>query len=134
MRAYRSFLDRWSYRHPYPWDLWNTFEDVTGEDLGWFWQHWYHETGVLDQAVESVVARENGTEIVIRSIGDVPMPTRLSLTLADGGTLEREIPVEEWLTGARMRSLLVDGEVVRVEIDPENAFPDVDRDNNVWSR
>lgn len=134
MRAYRTFLERWSYRHPYPWDLWNTFEDVTGEDLSWFWHHWYHETAVLDQAVESVVAGENGTEIVIRAIGEAPMPSRLSITLADGGTLQREIPVEEWLTGARTRSVRVEGEVVRVEIDSENAFPDVDRDNNVWTR
>lgn len=132
--AYHTFLQRWSYRHPYPWDLWNTFEDLTGEELGWFWRHWYHGTGVLDQAVESVTAREGGTEIVIRAIGEAPMPTRLSITLADGGTLQREIPVEEWLDGARTRAIEVTGEVVRVEIDPENAFPDVDRTNNSWSR
>lgn len=133
-RAYHTFLQRWSYRHPYPWDLWNTFEDVTGEDLGWFWDHWYHGTGVLDQAVESVTAREEGTEIVIRAIGEAPMPTRLSITLANGSTVQREIPVAEWLGGARTRAVMVTGDFVRVEIDPENAFPDVDRTNNSWSR
>jgi hypothetical protein len=28
----------------------------------------------------------------------------------------------------------VDGPVDRVEIDAEEAFPDLDRDNNVWTR
>ena len=132
LRAYHTFLDRWKYKHPYPWDLWNTFEDVTGRDLDWFWHAWYYETGVLDQAVESVTSGAEGTEIVIMSIGENPMPTPLSITLSDGSTIEREVPVEEWLDGSRSHRLVVPGTVVRVEIDPENLFPDADRENNIW--
>ena len=91
--AYHAFLQRWSYRHPYPWDLWNTFEDVTGQDLEWFWHHWYHGTGVLDQAVESVMAREDGTEIVIRAIGEAPMERAASITLVCGMIPARAITV-----------------------------------------
>src|SRR5690606_8522910 len=38
MRAYREYFQRWKYRHPYPWDMWHTFEDVAGRDLDWFWR------------------------------------------------------------------------------------------------
>jgi len=29
---------------------------------------------------------------------------------------------------------MIDGPVVRVEIDPERDYPDIDRANNVWPR
>lgn len=136
-RAYREFYDRWAWKHPYPWDLWRTFEDVTGRDLDWFWRSWYYETWVLDQAVASVETGPGGaTTITIEDRGRVPMPARLAVTLADGEVRRLEVPVETWLSGARTATLRVDGAspVTRVEIDPERVFPDIDRANNVWSR
>jgi len=46
----------------------------------------------------------------------------------------REIPVDVWLSGARRYTLTLDGPatVTKIEIDPENAFPDIDRSNNRW--
>lgn len=132
LSAYREYLDRWKYRHPYPWDMWNTFEDVAGRDLDWFWESWYYGTGVLDQAVESVTTVPDGTEIVIRSLGENPMPTRLTIQLADGSTVDRQIPVESWFGGVDTNSVVVPGTVTRVEIDAANDFPDINRENNVW--
>ena len=133
-RAYREFIQRWAFRHPYPWDMWNTFEDVSGRDLDWFWRSWYYETWTLDQAVESVSPEAGGTRIVIRDRGNVPMPVLLSIRLSSGEEIRREIPVESWLGGARTASVTIPGQVTRVEIDPELRFPDLDRTNNGWSR
>lgn len=134
LRAYREFYDRWSFRHAYPWDLWNTFEDVSGRELDWFWRGWYYETWVLDQAVESVTAAGDSTRIVVEDRGRVPMPVRLAITTAGGERITRAVPVDVWLRGAATTTVTVPGTVVRVEIDPERLFPDVDRTNNVWER
>jgi hypothetical protein len=134
LQAYREYLERWKYRHPYPWDMWNTFEDVAGEDLDWFWAGWYHGTGVYDQAIESVAPATGGTEVVIRAIGENPMPTPLTITLEGGGQVRREIPVDNWFGGVETNTVVVPGAVARVEIDAENLFPDADRENNVWDR
>ena len=135
MRAYREYFQRWKYRHPYPWDMWHTFEDVAGRDLDWFWRSWYFETWTLDQAVESVTSTDDGTEIVIADRGLVPMPTPVTITYADGRTEQRMVEVEHWLAGHRSATIRVDpGSVSRVEIDADMAFPDVDRANNTWSR
>jgi hypothetical protein len=50
--------------------------------------------------------------------------------------LRREVPVEHWLQGHRSAELRLPASpaVVRVEIDPERAFPDIDRQNNTWRR
>jgi hypothetical protein len=142
MAAYREFHRRWVFRHPYPWDLWSTFEDVSGLDLGWFWRAWYLESTEdggewwLDQAVESVERLAGGeTRVVVRDQGWIPMPVHLTATRQDGTVVQAVEPVERWLEGAdRVEIVLPAGaRVVRVEIDAAQHFPDVDRRNNVWT-
>ncbi len=135
LRAYREYGRRWIGRHPQPYDFWNTFEDVTGKDLSWFWRTWYFETWTLDQALSGVHARGAWTEIEVENRGRAPMPARLAVTRADGSVERVEVPVEVWLDGAsrhvvRVRSAPA---ISRVEIDPEGAFPDVDRSNQRWT-
>jgi hypothetical protein len=63
------------------------------------------------------------------------VPTRLVVTAENGATTGAEVPIEVWTTDRRREatlSLPVLGRVVRVEIDPEQVYPDVDRENNVW--
>jgi hypothetical protein len=134
-RAYQGYLRTWAFRHPKPWDFFNYFNTSTGQDLSWFWQTWYYETWVLDQSVASVTAGARGTEIVVRDFGDAPMPARLTITLAGGDKLEREIPVTTWLSGTRTDTVTVPAgqEVVQVEIDARGGFPDVMRKNNFWA-
>lgn len=135
--AYRTFIQDWAFKHPTPWDFFNTFERVADRDLDWFWTSWYYETWVLDQAVESVTTAGGETVITVGDLGFAPMPTRLRIQTSRGGTLEREIPVTHWLGGAVSAEVRVGydaGEVVRVELDPDHLFPDVDRENNVWEQ
>ena len=64
------------------------------------------------------------------------MPVRLAVTQS-GRRVERLVDSGDvWLTGAQeIRCSLESGAKVRsIEIDPENAFPDVDRENNKWVR
>jgi hypothetical protein len=137
-RGYQAYARAWAFRHPQPYDFFNAFNTAAGRDLGWFWSAWYDHPWSLDQAVQGVTASSGGgTEITIADRGNVPMPARLAITRQNGQTERREVPVEVWLAGARIATLPIPGggsPVVRVEIDPERAFPDVDRTNNVWTR
>ncbi|KPK80239.1 MAG: peptidase, partial [Gemmatimonas sp. SM23_52] len=128
-RAYHRFIRTWAYKHPEPWDLFNLFSSESGMDLDWFWRTWYYETWTLDQAVGSLRADADGTTIIIEDRGWAPMPARVTITLADGEILSREVPVEVWLNGKTSAELRVPpgSPVVRVEIDAENGFPDIDR-------
>ncbi len=134
--ALRGFIDAWKYKHPYPWDMFNAFEDASGRDLDWFWRSWYYETWVLDQAVEQVAPIEGGTRIVIEDRGEVPMPATVEITLRDGTKLQRKIDVQTWLEGATTAVLTVEAEqdVTKVVIDPDFLFPDINRANNKWEK
>lgn len=132
--AHREFMKRWEYKHPYPWDFFNTVEDVAGRELDWFWRSWYYETWVLDQAVSSVDIEDGVTTVVIEDKGNVPMPVPLRLTFDDGSMLETQLDVLDWLDGRTILdfSVKTDKAVTRVEIDPAIHFPDANRMNNVW--
>ncbi len=134
MRAYREYGRRWQWKHPTPLDLFNTFDDVAGRDLDWFWRTWFYETWTLDQAVGRVTPSANGTTIVVEDRGLAPMPAEVTVTY-DGGRSERlSVPVETWLGGARQATLTAPaGTVTRVEIDAGKFYPDVDRANNLWT-
>jgi hypothetical protein len=135
-RAYREYGRRWINKHPTPSDMWNTFNDVSGRDLWWFWRTWFYETWTLDQAIASVTPAGGALEIVVEDRGLAPMPARVAVTRADG-TIERlEVPVEVWLGGAKRHTLRVanGATVSKVEIDPEQLFADVDRTNQTWTK
>ncbi len=134
-RAFREYGRRWSGRHPYPADFFNTMDDVAGRDLGWFWRTWFYEPWPLDQAVGPVTTSGDSTAITVEDRGLAPMPVRLAITRADGHVQRLEVPVAVWLSGGRRTTVRVAAQpaVARVEIDPEGVFPDVDRDNQVWS-
>jgi hypothetical protein len=136
IRGYRTYARAWAFKHPKPWDFFAAFNTAAGQDLGWFWSTWYANAWSLDQAVSSVTTGAGGTTIIIQDRGDAPMPVRLAITHENGQTERREIPVDTWLAGARTATLTLPAgsPVTRVEIDPEQYFPDVDRSNNVWTR
>jgi hypothetical protein len=133
-RAYRAYVDSWAWKHPKPWDLFNTFEAVSGEDLDWFWRGWFYERWKLDHAVASVETGSGRTRITIEDRGSLPMPAMVTVTREGGATEVLTVDVDRWLSGARTATLDVPAgaPVVRVELDAGHDFADVDRDNDVW--
>jgi hypothetical protein len=63
------------------------------------------------------------------------MPVHLVVTRADSSHQVVDLPASVWLDGARRASATVIAQprVVRVAVDPDGWFPDVNRENNVWS-
>jgi hypothetical protein len=134
--AYHDYIRTWAYKHPKPWDFFNHFNEATGQNLDWYWRSWYYETWTLDHAVSEVRTDQEGTTVVIEDRGWVPMPARVTITRQSGERQRLEVPVETWLAGETKAELRIPAgsPVVRVEIDAEMAFPDIDTSNNLWDR
>jgi Peptidase family M1 domain len=134
-RAFVTYGRRWVDRHPQPYDFFNAITEVSGRDLSWFWQTWFYHGWSLDQALDTVALTRDSMAITIVDQGLAPMPVRLAVTRADGSVQRLEVPVDVWLTGARRTTVRIarDPRVLRVEIDPEAFFPDLDRSNQVWT-
>jgi len=131
--AMRTYLRRWEYKHPNPLDLFWTFEDVSGQDLDWYFHPWLYTTRVLDQAVVGVEQGSGGVVVVLEDRGEIPMPVILEVVEASGNRIRRMVPVTDWSEGRARVQVTVSGGVVEVVLDPEQRFPDVNRENNRWT-
>ncbi|HEU5041624.1 MAG TPA: M1 family metallopeptidase [Gemmatimonadales bacterium] len=135
-KALREYGRRWEFKHPMPQDLFNTFEDVSGQDLSWFWRTWFYETWKLDQAIDTVNTVGDSLEVVVSNRGKAPMPVLLVVTRAAGSADTVTVPARLWLDGTKRTTIRVAKEpaVKSIEIDPGREFPDVDRGNQGWPR
>lgn len=135
MQGLREYGRRWSGKHPMPSDFWDTMNEVSGQDLDWFWLTWYYETWKLDQAIDEVVRANPDTLVItIENKGKAPMPVLLVARGASGATTTMTVPVDVWLTGEKKTTvrMAVPQDFTRLEIDPAQRFPDADRSNQTW--
>ena len=133
--ALREYGHRWIDRHPYPVDFFNTFDNVAGRDLSWFWDTWFYRAWPLDQAIASVTPDGDSVAITIEDRGLAPMPVPLVVTRAGDATQRIDVPVDVWLRGARTYVVHVarDPAITRVQIDPHGDFPELDQTHLVWT-
>ncbi len=52
--AFKTYSQRWMFKHPTPEDFFRTMEDASAVDLDWFWRGWFYTTDFVDIGVESV--------------------------------------------------------------------------------
>ena len=52
--AFKTYSQRWMFKHPTPADFFRTMEDASGVDLDWFWRGWFYSTDVTDIGIENV--------------------------------------------------------------------------------
>ncbi|MBK9534534.1 MAG: M1 family metallopeptidase [Flavobacteriales bacterium] len=49
--AFKTYANRWKFKHPTPADFFRTMEDASGVDLDWFWRGWFYTTDHVDLAL-----------------------------------------------------------------------------------
>ena len=135
--AFRSYIHRWAYKHPSPDDFFRTIEDVSGEDLGWFWRSWVMNNWQLDQAVTGVKyvgdKPENGAVITIKNMKEIPMPVKLEITTESEKKMEIKLPGEIWKKNIEWSFVVETNEKIKkVEVDPKYEYPDINGKNNIW--
>ena len=136
--SFREYISRWAFKHPTPWDFFHTIENVSGEDLGWFWKEWVFNNWKLDISVKEVKyidkKPENGASITIENLEQMAMPVTVLVTESNGKEHRIDLPVEVWQRGATWTfNVNTTSEVTGVVLDPDKKLPDINRDNNKWN-
>src|SRR5690606_13329157 len=98
--AFRTYIQRWAFKHPTPDDFFHTIENVAGENLNWFWRGWFQNKWKLDQAVTKVMYVKNdptrGAIITIVNLEQMPMPVIIDVKYKSGKVSRVKLPVEIW--------------------------------------
>ena len=137
--AFREYINRWAFKHPTPWDFFHTMENVSGEDLGWFWRAWVLNSWKLDQVVKAVTYKsgkpEDGGFITIENLEKMAMPVTVLVKEANSKEHKIELPVEIWQRGKEWKfGVPTTSEITEVILDPDNKLPEWDRGNNTWKK
>lgn len=131
-KCLKEFISRWNRKHPTPWDMFYTFEDVTKQNLSWFWNPWFFESHIPDLAIKDVKNENNKVSVLVENIGNLPVPIELTLTLEDGTQTKLATSTQIWQHGNKEVWLDVDvkSKVKTVELKNKN-IPDADATNNL---
>ncbi|HET7373834.1 MAG TPA: M1 family metallopeptidase [Gemmatimonadaceae bacterium] len=133
-KCLQAYVARWHGKHPTPWDFFYTFDNVSGQDLNWFWTNWYFGNNYVDVAVKSVAKAPGGYRVTIDNVGGMAAPVDLGLTFADGSTQTVHETPAIWRANQKtavvtvaarkaLSSLLLDGGI----------WVDADTTNNRWT-
>ena len=52
--AFKTYSQRWKFKHPTPEDFFRTMEDASAVDLDWFWRSWFYTTDYVDIGIKGV--------------------------------------------------------------------------------
>ncbi len=52
--AFKTYANRWKFKHPTPEDFFRTMEDASAVDLDWFWRGWFYTTDFNDIGIKEV--------------------------------------------------------------------------------
>ena len=52
--AFKTYSNRWKFKHPTPEDFFRTMEDASAVDLDWYWRAWFYTTDYVDIGVKGI--------------------------------------------------------------------------------
>lgn len=93
-KCYSEYIATWAKKSPTPYDFFNTFERVSGQDLSWFWNPWFFNYGDVDLAIASF---DKGN-LKLTKNGDRPIPVVVNVMYKDSTTWSSDHSAEIWKT------------------------------------
>ena len=143
----REYVERWRFKHPKTQDFIDVVNEVSGQDLSWYFDQALYSNAVLDYAVTAVTStaiEERGhfsevrepqpettryqNEIRVRRLGAFQFPVELEIVFEDGETIREAWDGRElWQRFRYVRTT----QLVSATVDPERKIPlDVNYTNN----
>ena len=125
----KEYFNRWALKHVNEARFRQVCEDVSGMDLGWFFQQWLHETKTVDYRLGNVRSTQAAkgewqTIVEIKRNDEGIMPVEVELTFADGSKA-----VQRWNGQERTGTLTFNtaSKPARVVLDSQDQIMDKSR-------
>ena len=136
--AFQTYIKRWAFKHPTPWDFFHTMDNAAGEDLSWFWNEWFFTTWKLDQSINKIEYNNGdpsqGAVITIGNLEQMAMPVTMSIKEENGKTGIVKLPAEIWQHGSEWSFNYKSTSKIEIAIiDPDHDLPDMNPENNIYS-
>jgi len=134
-KCLHAFMDRWNGKHPIPWDFFNTFNDVSGKNLNWFWSNWFFSNGYVDLALRGVTKTARGYTATIDNVGGLVAPFDVNVTYDDGTTDTIHQTSAVWEKNQQSAAVAIaTKKAARLVEVTSGIWVDSDATNNKWQK
>ena len=132
-KSLHGFMDRWNGKHPIPWDMFNSFSNVSGKDLSWFWNNWFFTSNYMDVAVQNVAVTKTGYSINIKNVGGYVVPVNVVIEYADGSkeTIHQTAGIWEKNQQATTININTKKKITYLNLDGD-IYMDANNKDNSW--
>ena len=138
LKAMQEYYRRWALKHVNEKRFIDAIEDVSGEDLDWFFRPWLHDTRLLDYGITKWKKNKNedgswNVTMNIKRLGKRDMSQLIRTTLKDGSFHETWWKNHKFRTKDTFNYTTPD-EPFFAELDPNAKTMDIDFRNNFSGR
>jgi aminopeptidase N len=131
-RILSTYFAASAFTHPGPAQFFATVNDVSGQDLGWYFDQVYRSSNVFDYGVQDIRSERDGDQyrstVVARRYGEAMFPVDVLVTFASG-----ERVTEHWDGKERWKAFTYDrpARLASAQVDPNRVLLlDVNYTNN----
>ncbi len=97
--SFKTYANRWMFKHPTPEDFFRTMEDASAVDLDWYWREWFYTTDYVDIGVKDVkkfyITSKMNNEVkqmmAARGISESDLPPMVYLVEEDSEDFEESM-------------------------------------------
>lgn len=130
-KCMKAYYDKWHFKHPYPIDVKNIFEEISGKNLDWFFNEGIQSTEKIDFAIRKVQTTQNQTKVFIKNRTNFKGPTPVSLISKDS------IISTKWIEFPHKESLTFDiqsNQFSKIKINANESIPEIKLSNNEYHK
>jgi len=126
-----GFIKNWSGKHPTAYDMFYTFNNISGKDLNWFWNTWFFSFGSGDIGIADFSQKKDKLIVDIINEGGFPVPVYLIVNYEDGTSESFHTSASIWEDGQKEKSLdfKTKKQVISIQVD-DTKTPDSNKGNN----
>jgi len=132
-KCLHEYINRWHGKHPVPWDFFNTFNEVAGQDLNWFWRNWYFSNYYIDLGIGKVAKSADGYTLSLTNTGGFAAPADVVMVYTDGSTETLHQAAALWKANERQATVTVrTGKTIQSVQLKGGIYMDANEGDNTW--
>lgn len=133
-RVLKQWISEWNGKHTLPWDMFNSFNRISGKNLNWFYKNWFFDRGYIDTALAPPKAVDGGYDLVITNIGGFAVPMDIDVEYSDGTKETLHQTPMIWAANQRTATvrLTTTKKIKSVVAAASGVFVEADRTDNVF--
>lgn len=83
-RCMQAYFRRWQFKHPYPEDMQQVFEETSGKSLKWFYNELFHSTYFADLKIKRIKTTDSTRTLILYNKSDFALPVPISAVRFNG--------------------------------------------------